>query len=123
MSTQQTDASKSRFDWFKWALVAALIAAVAVLNSVYSEESLFYRVLGGVVLAAVAALIAIQTRQGKAFWHLAKGSRAEVRRVVWPGKQERNRTTLMVIAMIFAVALILWGLDTLFGWLASLLLG
>jgi preprotein translocase subunit SecE len=54
---------------------------------------------------------------------MAKGSRAEVRRVVWPTKQERNRATLMVVAMIFVMALILWGLDTFFGWLASRLLG
>ena len=122
-SQQQVQTEKTSLDWLKWILVVLIIAAVAVLNSIYSAESLFYRVLGGMVLAVVAVAIAIQTQQGKEFWRMAKGSRAEVRRVVWPTKQERNRATLMVVAMIFVMALILWGLDTFFGWLASRLLG
>jgi preprotein translocase subunit SecE len=122
-SQQQIQTDKTSFDWLKWILVVLIIAAVAVLNSIYSAESLFYRVLGGLVLAIIALMIALQTLQGKEFWRMAKGSRTEVRRVVWPTKQERNRATLMVVAMIFVMALILWGLDSFFGWLASRLLG
>jgi len=122
-SQQQIQTDKTSLDWLKWILVVLIIAAVAVLNSIYSVESLFYRVLGGLVLAVMALAIALQTRQGKEFWRMAKGSRAEVRRVVWPAKQERNRATLMVVVMIFVMALILWGLDSFFGWLASRLLG
>lgn len=122
-SQQQVQTDKTSLDWLKWILVVLIIAGVAVLNSIYSAESLFYRVLGGLVLAVIALAIAVQTRQGKEFWRMAKGSRAEVRRVVWPTKQERNRATLMVVAMIFLMALILWGLDSFFGWLASRLLG
>ena len=110
-------------DWFKWLLVAAIIAGVAVGNSIYSEESLLYRVLAAVVLAAIACAIAAQTRAGAGFWNLAKGSRAEVRRVVWPTKPERNKATFMVVVFVFACALLLWALDLLFGYLGSLILG
>ena len=110
-------------DWLKWLFVIAIVAAVAVGNSLYAEESLLYRVLAAVALALVACAIAAQTKAGAAFWNLAKGSRAEIRRVVWPTKSERNRATLMVVVFVFACAALLWALDLLFGWLGSLILG
>ena len=120
---QSVEAREFHLDWLKWVFVLAILAAVAVANSIYSDQSLLYRVLGGLVLGVVAAVIAVQTRQGAAFWNLAKGSRAEVRRVVWPTKVERNRATLMVVLFVFFMSLVLWGLDALFGWLGSMLLG
>ena len=120
---QVVEAKEFHLDWLKWLFVLAILAAVAVGNSMYSDESLLYRVLGGLALGLVACVIAAQTRQGSAFWDLAKGSRAEVRRIVWPTKTERNRATLMVVIFVFVSALVLWGLDALFGWLGSLLLG
>jgi len=113
---QVAEAPVYHLDWLKWALVIAIVAAVAVLNSIYNDQSLLYRVLAAVALAVVACLIAAQTRVGAGFWELAKGSRAEVRRVVWPTRSERNRATLMVVVFVFFCALLLWALDALFGW-------
>lgn len=124
MSKKQVEeATVYHLDWLKWLFVFAILAAVAVGNSIYSDQSLLYRVLVGIVLGAIGCVVAAQTRQGAAFWHLAKGSRAEVRRVVWPTKSERNRATLMVVVFVFFMSLLLWALDALFGWLGSLLLG
>ena len=120
---QVVEVAEYHLDWLKWLFVLAILSAVAVGNSIYSEESLLYRVLAGLVLGVVACVIAAQTKQGAGFWDLAKGSRAEVRRVVWPTKSERNRATLMVVVFVFFMSLVLWGLDALFGWLGSLLLG
>ena len=50
-------------------------------------------------------------------------TRAEVSKVVWPTRQEGTQTTLIVVAFVIVAALILWGLDTLLGWLASLVIG
>lgn len=124
MSKKQiVEAKEFHLDWLKWIFVFAILVAVAVVNSIYSDQSLLYRVLGGLILGVIACVIAVQTRQGSAFWDLAKGSQAEVRRVVWPTKTERNRATLMVVVFVFFMALVLWGLDAFFGWLGSLLLG
>ena len=120
---QVVEATEYHLDWLKWLLVLVILGVVAVGNSLYSDQSLLYRVLAGLVLGVVAAVIAVQTRQGATFWDLAKGSRAEVRRVVWPTKNERNRATLMVVVFVFFMSLVLWALDALFGWLGSLLLG
>ena len=75
-----------------------------------------------VAIAAVAGLIALQTARGAAFWSLVKGSRTEIRKVVWPTRQETVQTTMIVVAFVFIVALMLWGLDSLLGWLVAMVI-
>ena len=54
---------------------------------------------------------------------LMRESRTEIRRVVWPSRPETTQTTLIVIVAITIAGLILWGLDSLFGWATASLLG
>ena len=117
------DAPVSRFDGMKWLVVAALVAVAVVGNSYFANESLLYRVLGIVALAAAAGFVAMQTAKGASFWSLVKGSRTEIRKVVWPTRQETVQTTMIVVAFVLVVALILWGLDSFLGWLVSLAIG
>jgi preprotein translocase subunit SecE len=117
------DVSASRFDGLKWTIVAALVAVAVVGNSYFADESLLYRVLAIVALAAMAGFVALQTAKGASFWTLVKGSRTEIRKVVWPTRQETVQTTMIVVAFVLVVALILWGLDSFLGWLVSLVIG
>jgi preprotein translocase subunit SecE len=96
------------------------VAVAVVGNSYFADESLLYRVLGILVLAAGAGMLALQTAKGAAFWALVKGSRTEIRKVVWPTRQETVQTTMIVVGFVLLVAVILWGLDSLLGWLVSL---
>jgi len=114
------ETSASRFDGAKWAVVAVLVAVAVVGNSYFADQSLLYRVLGIVALAVVAGMVALQTAKGAAFWTLVKGSRTEIRKVVWPTRQETVQTTMIVVVFVIVVALLLWGLDSLLGWLVSL---
>ncbi len=116
------ETTTSRLDWLKWLVVFALLAVGVVGNSYYSDQSLLYRVIGFLVIAIVAGLIALQTAKGAAFWSLVKGSRTEIRKVVWPTRQETVQTTLIVVAFVLVVALLLWGLDSLLGWLVSMVI-
>ncbi len=120
MSAESTG---SRLDGIKWLVVVALVAAAVLGNSFYADQSLLYRVLGIVVLAIAAGFVALQTSKGAAFWGLVKGSRTEIRKVVWPTRQEAVQTTMMVVVFVVLVALFLWGLDTLLGWAASQFIG
>jgi preprotein translocase subunit SecE len=117
------ETTASRFDGLKWLVVFVLIGVAVVGNSYYADQSLLYRVLGIVALAAIAGLVALQTAKGAAFWTLVKGSRTEIRKVVWPTRQETVQTTMIVVVFVLVVALILWGLDSLLGWLVSLAIG
>jgi preprotein translocase subunit SecE len=110
-------------DWLKWLVVVALLAGGVFANWYYQDEMLLMRVAGLLATAAVAILLALQTEKGRAIWTLLKESRTEVRRVVWPTNQETTQTTLVVIAIVFVFALILWGLDSLLGWIVSSIIG
>lgn len=120
MSTEQTS---SWLDTVKWVVVLTLIVAGVAGNSYYADQSLLYRVIALLAVGVVAAVIALQTAQGAAFWALTKGSRTEIRKVVWPTRQEAVQTTLIVVVFVLIVALLLWGLDSLLGWLVSLVIG
>ena len=74
-------------------------------------------------LGVLAAFVALQTTQGVAFARLARESRTEIRKVVWPTRQETTQTTMIVVVFVLVSALILWGLDSLLGWLASMIIG
>jgi preprotein translocase subunit SecE len=50
-------------------------------------------------------------------------SRTELRKIVWPTRNETLQTTLIVIAMVALVAIILWMLDGMLAWIMRLLLG
>jgi preprotein translocase subunit SecE len=106
-----------------WALAVALVAGGIYGNGYFGGESLLYRVLGLLAVAIVAALVALQTSEGKAFWTLVKGARTEIRKVVWPTRQETMQTSLLVMAVVVLMGLILWGLDTGLGWMASKVIG
>ena len=86
-----SDAATSRLDPLKWGMRVGLVAAGVVGNSYYGEQSLLYRVLALFVAGAVAGWVAATTERGGAFWQLVKGSRTEIRKVVWPTRQETRR--------------------------------
>jgi preprotein translocase subunit SecE len=121
--TLKAEAQESRFDLLKWLVVVALVVVGVVGNQYYSAQPILYRVLVLLVLAVVAAFVGLQTGRGKAFFVLAKEARAEIRKVVWPTRQETTQTTLIVVAVVLVMALLLWGLDSLLGWLVSLIVG
>src|SRR5690606_9078675 len=110
MSDKATTAD-SKLDPVLWVIVAALVAAGVYGNSYFANESLLYRVLALVVLAIVAGWLASRTAKGKAFIQLGLEAKTEIRKVVWPTRQETTHTTLIVVAVVFAFALILWVLD------------
>jgi preprotein translocase subunit SecE len=110
-------------DWLKWLIVAALLPGGVFANWYYQDEMLLVRVVGLLTMAAAAILVALQTERGKAIWALLKESRTEVRRVVWPSNQETTQTTMVVLLLVVIFALILWGLDSLLGWIVSSIIG
>ncbi|WP_439887356.1 preprotein translocase subunit SecE [Pseudomonas sp. MBLB4123] len=119
----KAEAKGSRFDLLKWLVVVALVVVGVVGNQYFSAEPILYRVLVLLALAGVAGAVALQTAKGQAFTGLAKEARVEIRKVVWPTRQETTQTTLIVVAVVLVMALLLWGLDSLLGWLVSLIVG
>ncbi|MCO6439843.1 MAG: preprotein translocase subunit SecE [Nitrococcus mobilis] len=104
-------------------VVAALVFLVGVGGFYYySDELLLYRVLGLIVVGLVAVGICMTTRTGREVWAFARDSRQELRKVVWPTKQESLQSTLVVLIVVVLVGVFLWLLDTFFLWAIQLLL-
>lgn len=119
----KTESNEYPLNWLRWLVVILLVAGGIVANSVYGDYSILYRVVGLVALAAIAIWIAASTQQGAAVWNILKESQTEVRKVVWPTRQETNQTTLIVVGLVILMGFILWGLDGFIGWLTSLVIG
>ena len=122
MSTE-TKASSQALDVVMWLISAVLLAAADVGNYMYADAPLLYRVLAVVALMLASVGAALMTSQGKSFLSLLKEANIERRKVVWPTRQETTQTTLMILAVVVVMAILLWGLDTLLGWLISGLIG
>ena len=102
-------------DGLKWAITIILLVAIIVGNYMYGESvHIVARVLVLLIIAGLALLSAAMTEKGKTFVGFAKDSRLEVRKVVWPTRQETVQTTLIILAVSTIVGLVLWGLDGIF---------
>ncbi|MEG3115793.1 preprotein translocase subunit SecE [Salinicola sp. 4072] len=117
------EVQESRYDTPKWIVVVLLLAVAVGGNAWFAEQALLYRVLGVVVVCGIAAAIALATTKGRALMELARGSKREIQRVVWPTRQETIQTTLIVLAAVLVVGLLLWLIDTVLGWAMSGIIG
>lgn len=57
-------------------------------------------------------------RIGKFFTDLV----SEMKKIVWPSRKQTLNNTLAVVVIVLAAAVVLVGLDLLFGWLLDLLI-
>jgi preprotein translocase subunit SecE len=119
----KTEQQSSAFDTVK--LVFSLLVLVAGVFAFYyfKDESQLLRVLGILAVATVSFLIIATTTPGKKSIGFAKDARVEVRKVVWPTRQETIQTTIAVLVMVLIVAIMLWLVDMLLGWGIKSLLG
>ena len=126
MDTQVTEqqAGSSRKD--SALLLAALAVLVGSMFAFYyyaSEFNALVRVLMLLGGLAVALGLAYQTQLGRDLWGYAVGSRIELRKIVWPSRQESVQATLMIAVVVVVFALLLWGLDSLLLWGVEALTG
>ncbi|ADT67186.1 MAG: preprotein translocase subunit SecE [Pseudoalteromonas tetraodonis] len=110
MSTN-IETPSSGMESVKWLVAIALLAGAVVGNHMFADQSVLLRAIGVVVAIAAGLAIASQTFKGRTFLAFAKEARIEVRKVIWPTRQETTHTTLIVMVATVIMALILWGLD------------
>lgn len=112
-----------RFDAFKWIVFWALFFAAVGVNFYYVKVALAIRLIGWIVLAAVLAFIAYNTKRGRLGFEFAQEARTELRKVVWPTREETIKVTMVVVGMVIVVALLLWGIDSVLLWVMGWLTG
>ncbi|WP_044469698.1 preprotein translocase subunit SecE [Mannheimia massilioguelmaensis] len=111
---EQVEQQSKGLNTLLWVAVVVVIIAAAIGNVYFAEQfSTAVRVVGVVVLLAVALGLAALTSQGKKALAFFSESRTELRRIVWPTRPEAMQTTLIVIGVTVLTSLILWGFDSI----------
>ena len=112
----ETTGGASFFDNVKIAL-AALVMIAGIAGYYYDQDiSILIRVAGVLLSVVLAMIIMMQTDLGRRTWAFIQGSRIEMRKVVWPNRQETIQTTLAVIVFSILMGLFFWLLDMVLGW-------
>lgn len=114
---------KQMFDKPKWLLVFVLLLAGLIGNHYYSEVSMPLRTVTWLAIVGAAGWVASTTQKGKKIVAFFYESRLELRKVIWPTREEVTQTTLAVAAMVVVLALLLWGIDSVLVWLIGWLTG
>ena len=100
-----------KLDTVKLLLSIMLLVAGIAGFYYYEAEGLIYRVLGLLVFVLIALGTVYTTNLGQKIVGFGRESRAEVRKVVWPTRQETIQTTLMVLVAVIVLGIFLWFID------------
>jgi preprotein translocase subunit SecE len=123
MTEQVQQQGATALDAAKLAAGVAIVVAGVAAFYLLAAQPIWLRwiiVLAGVVLGA---LVSLQSFQGKTFWAFVQSARVELRKVVWPNRQETMQVTIVVFVMVIVLSLFFWGLDSLLGLLTRWLTG
>ena len=77
------------------------------------------------VLAGVGAgaAIGLSTAPGILFRKFLRDAQIEVRKVVWPTRQETWQTTLIVAVAVLIIGIMIWIIDMILSWLVRMMMG
>ena len=112
-TTKDTETSASPMDIVLLALASLVVVASLVGYYYFEEAPVVLRALGIVLALGVSAALLYRTAIGQFLWQFMLGSRVEMRKVVWPTRQEATQTTLAVFFFLLVMSVFFWGLDFL----------
>jgi preprotein translocase subunit SecE len=97
-------------------LVVAILFVVAGIAGYYLLDNLWLRwgsVVAGLVLGA---LVVGFSGYGRRLWAFSESARVELRKVVWPTRDETTKTTIAVVIFVTVAGLFFWVLDLVLAW-------
>jgi preprotein translocase subunit SecE len=123
MAEVQTPAGASARDTALMTFSVVVLLAGIVAFYWYDELPLPFRIAMVVAGLAAAAGLMWFSWYGREFWQFAQAARIELRKVVWPEREETIKTTYVVFIFAILMGLFFWGLDWLLTVLTRLLSG
>ena len=123
MNEQAGNPGVAVMDALKLVLAAAALVGGIVIYYWFGDQPAVIRVLA--VLAGLVAGLALLywSQPGRVLWDYVQSSRVELRKMVWPTRQETWRTTLVVFVFVMALGVFFWLVDMLLAWGARRLTG
>jgi preprotein translocase subunit SecE len=98
-------------DTAKLALAVGILVASIVGYYYFPTAPIALRALGVLVAFVLAAWVALQSVQGQSIWKFIQASRVELRKVVWPTREETIQTTIAVLIFAVIMGVFFWLLD------------
>jgi len=118
-----TDSEPTVLDTAKIFLAVAILIGSIVGYYYYGNESALLRAIGVLVAFGLAVWVALQSTQGRTFIRFVQGSRVELRKVVWPTREETVQTTGIVLLFATIMGVFFWLLDLFLLWFTSFVTG
>ena len=119
----KVEASPTLFDAAKLLLAVAIVLASVVGFYYFESAPTALRSLAVLVALALAALVALQSLQGQSIWKFIQSARVELRKVVWPTREETIQTTVAVLVFALIGGTFFFLLDVLLRWLTFKITG
>jgi preprotein translocase subunit SecE len=106
-------------------LVAAIVLVLVGIAGYYALDGQaawmrWLSVVGGLVLGAV---VFAWSQYGSDLWQFMLDSRVELRKIVWPSRNETGMTTLVVFGFVIVSGVFFWLLDLVLAWATRALTG
>ena len=123
MSEQADKGGSTIVDSAKLVLaIAVLIAGVAGYYW-FAGMPVAVRILMVLAGLGIGAALLFWSAQGQVLWQYIQGSRVELRKMVWPTRQETLQTTLVVFVFVLLLGVFFWLVDMLLAWATRHLTG
>jgi preprotein translocase subunit SecE len=113
----------STADNVKLAIAGLLVIAGVVGYYVLGGQPAWLRWLSVVVSLVLAAGVIAWSGYGTALRQFVADSRVELRKIVWPTRNETGMTTLVVFGFVLLAGVFFWGLDLLLAWATRAMTG
>ena len=123
MAEVQTSAGASAKDTALATLSIILLIVGIVAFYWFDEQPLLIRVAMVILGLAAGAGLMWFSWYGREFWQFAQAARIELRKVVWPERDETVKTTYVVFGFAIVMGLFFWFLDMGLTFLTRLLGG
>ncbi|MBX4181107.1 preprotein translocase subunit SecE [Sodalis sp. CWE] len=100
-------------DFIKWSIIIMLLTTAIIGNHFYCDHNLLLRIVLTTIIIVIAGSLISMTTKGKSIISFINEAHIEVRKVIWPSRQEAFHTTLIIAVVTIITAMLLWGLDTI----------
>jgi preprotein translocase subunit SecE len=99
-------------------LVIAILFVIAGVTGFYllANQSAWLRWAAVVAGLALGAVVIAYSQYGTDLREFIKAAQVELRKIVWPNRQETGMTTLVVLGFVLVAGLFFWGLDLVLAW-------
>lgn len=99
-----------------WIGIFVILGGSLYVNYHFSSYAFSIRVIGWIAVVLISLGFASLTTAGNKAIAFSKEARIEMRKVVWPNRQETVQTTMIVVVMVMILGMILWAIDSSLLW-------